>query len=278
MAEETHSTPHAYFVRSGATEFTEGTRISYFTSTEHATGSWQDDELYMAAVSGLVAAELEAYEPRENFATSRISFDILGKLHAGEVKVTTRNIRPGRTIELVQSTVEAQGRAVLTARTWRLISSDTSRAHRLHDDTLLAPIDQCSPDAGFNKRWAGGLVASIQSRAADDHAPGHGRIWANTEIPMILDEPTSPFVHAIGMIDIANGLAPAVEPYHDEVYFANVDLSIHLMREPSEDWLGMATSVSLGDNGLGVTSTVLSDSKGYLGRAEQSLSVRDMRA
>ncbi|MDN6639085.1 MAG: thioesterase family protein, partial [Yaniella sp.] len=108
--EPTKTEDSAYFRRINSIEMSEDVRTSYFVSTPHAQGAWQDDELHMAPVSGLVAAELEAYQPREDFITTRISFDILGKLHAGEVKVVTETVRPGRTIELIQSTVYAPGR------------------------------------------------------------------------------------------------------------------------------------------------------------------------
>src|SRR5690625_1832435 len=136
QATQPHET--AYFRRTKPIEISEDVRTSFFVSTQHAQGAWQEDELHMAPVSGLVAAELEAYHPRKDFLTSRISFDILGKLHAGEVKVVTETIRPGRTIELIQSTVYAQGRAVLVGRTWKVIASDTSRIDGLTDKQLTS--------------------------------------------------------------------------------------------------------------------------------------------
>src|SRR5690625_2808788 len=119
--------PHetAYFRRTKPIEISEDVRTSFFVSTPHAQGAWQEDELHMAPVSGLVAAELEAYQPRKDFITTRISFDILGKLHAGEVKVVTETVRPGRTIELIQFTVFAQCRAVLVVRSKIVIDLDT---------------------------------------------------------------------------------------------------------------------------------------------------------
>src|SRR5699024_8375688 len=98
----------AFFRRTKPIELSEDVRTSYFVATSHGGGAWQHDGLHVAPVSGLVAAQLEAYQPREDFITTRSSFDILGKLHAGEVKVVTESVRPGRTIELTQSTVYAQ--------------------------------------------------------------------------------------------------------------------------------------------------------------------------
>src|SRR5699024_9439867 len=111
--EPTKTEDSAYFRRINSIEMSEHVRTSYLVCPPPAQCARQDDELHMAPVSALVAAALDAYQPREDLITTRISFDILGKLHAGEVKGVTETVRPGRTIELIQSTVYAQGRAVL---------------------------------------------------------------------------------------------------------------------------------------------------------------------
>src|SRR5690625_3097389 len=271
QATQPHET--AYFRRTKPIEISEDVRTSFFVSTQHAQGAWQEDELHMAPVSGLVAAELEAYHPRKDFLTSRISFDILGKLHAGEVKVVTETVRPGRTIELIQSTVYAQGRAVLVGRTWKIISSDTSRVASICDP-VLPPVEDAEPWQGMSDRWPGGFIRSIQARKFPDHAPGHGRVWITTDIDVIEGEPTSPFAKLIGLTDTANGLAPLAEPSTENVFFANVDLTIHFLREPVGEWLGLAIAANIGKTGGGITSAVLYDTDGLLGRSEQAQTVR----
>ena len=271
--EATQLADTAYFRRIKPIEMTEDVRTSYFTSTPHAQGAWQHDELHMGSVSGLVAAELEAYQPRDDFLTTRVSFDILGKLHAGELKVVTGTVRPGRTIELIQSTVYAEGRAVLVGRTWKVIASDTSRVSEITDPSL-PPVDEAEPWEGMTDRWPGGFIRSIQTRKFADHAPGHGRAWITSEIDIIEGEPTTPFMRLMGLADVANGLAPVADPLTDKVFFANVDLTIHFLREPVGQWLGLATSGNIGQTGGGITSAILYDANGVLGRSEQSQTVR----
>ena len=271
--EPTKTEDSAYFRRIKPIEMSEDVRTSFFVSTKHAQGVWQDDELHMAPVSGLVAAELEAYQPRENFLTTRLSFDILGKLHTGEVKVVTETVRPGRTIELVQSTVYAQGRAVLVGRTWKVIASDTSRVAKVNDPEL-PPVEDAEPWTEVSTKWSGGFMRSICARKFSDHAPGHGRVWITTDIDVIEDETPSSFVKFVGLADTANGVAPVAEPHADNVFFANVDLTIHFLREPVGQWLGLATSANMGGTGGGITSAILYDAAGALGRCEQSQTVR----
>src|SRR5699024_8233059 len=152
----------------------------------------------------------EAYQAREDFITTRISFAILGKLHAGEGKVVTETVRPGRTIELSHSSCYAQGHAVLGGRTWKGRASDTYRVATLHDPQLH-PVDPAEPWNQVALRWPGGFIRSLECRVFEDHAPGHGRAWITTDIDVIEGEKPSPFVKLVGLTDTANGIAPIAE-------------------------------------------------------------------
>lgn len=54
----------------------------------------------------------------------------------------------------------------------------------------------------------------------------------------------------------------------------NVELSIHLHRQPVWGWVGLDTSVIFGSDGVGLTTSVLHDVHGPVGRVEQLLTVR----
>ena len=56
--------------------------------------------------------------------------------------------------------------------------------------------------------------------------------------------------------------------------FPNVDLTIHLHRQPAGRWVGLDTTVVFGPTGQGITSTVLHDLAGPVGHAQQMLTVR----
>ncbi|WFP15228.1 thioesterase family protein [Citricoccus muralis] len=249
------------------------TRVSLFESTRHAQGTWQEDELHMAPVSGLVVAELEAHEKRDDFVTGRLSFDILGKLHEGKQRVTTRTIRPGRTIELVESTLESGGRTVLRARAWRLQRQKLDPEAILPLPSNLTPVEECVADDRL-QQWPGGFIASVQTRVAHDHAAGHGRGWIASGVELIAGETTSSLASLMALADTANGVAPVLPAGKGGYVFPNVDLTLHLVREPVGAWLGLATSTVVGSEGLGINSAELYDERGFFGRSEQLQTVR----
>ena len=102
--------------------------------------------------------------------------------------------------------------------------------------------------------------------------PGRAWTWILPAVPLLEGEPVSTTARLVSLIDIANGVTPRVDPR--EVAFPNLDLTAHLFRHPVGEWLGFRTTVSFGESGLGVTSSVLHDETGPFGTLEQSLTVR----
>jgi hypothetical protein len=96
----------------------------------------------------------------------------------------------------------------------------------------------------------------------------------STDIDLINDQPVSDLARFVGLIDTANGIAVRESP--KEWMFPNVDLTIHLFRQPHGRWVGLDTTVTFGAGGHGLTSTVLHDIDGPVGRSEQILVVKPL--
>ncbi|NUP75084.1 MAG: thioesterase family protein [Sinomonas sp.] len=243
-----------------------------YRSTIHVQGAWNANEQHMAPASGLLAHALERHEPRGGLRIARISYEILGLIHAGECEITTRTVRPGRTIELIEAELSAQGRVAIRAAAWRLVQSDTS-AVAAFEDPRIPPIEDCERWDGTTE-WPGGYIRSLEMYQAPDHRSGSGTVWIRTPYALI-DKVQSPdWVRLMGLVDTANGIATRVPPGPNSWAFPNVDLQVHLYRQPSGEWLGIDNAVTFGADGIGLTSSVLHDLDGPFGRAEQVLTLR----
>lgn len=142
----------SYYQLLGRQEQADGSIIARYMSTIHAQGAWNENEQHMAPATGIISHELQHFSPRTDMRIARISLDIFGLIHAGEFKITTRTIRAGRTIELIESVLTAKGKVSITARAWRLQMSDTSAVAGLKTHR--------SPSRTIDGRWmCSGLVA-----------------------------------------------------------------------------------------------------------------------
>lgn len=252
--------PDAFYVRRGERRF---------ASTLHSQGAWQPGEQHLAPASGLLLAEVERRLHSDKLV-SRASFDVLGVIHSGEFDIDVQVVRPGRTIELVEASMRHGDRTSIRARIWRLAATDTARVEGIEWNALPAPGDMRA--LAMSALWQGGFVASLEARRADDARPGRGRSWIRTPYPLVAGECDPPVAGFLKLVDTANGLAVRQRP--GDAFFANVDLTVHFLRQPEAGWVGFDTRVSFGPSGLGETFSVLSDVHGPVGTAAQSLTVR----
>lgn len=245
-----------------------------YRSTVHAQGAWNPGEQHMAPATGLLVHELERFQAREGLRIVRVSLDILGLIPGGGFTVTTRMVRPGRRIELIEATLEAHGRTSIVARAWRLATGDTSAVAHVQEPSIPGP-EKCV-ERELSARWPGGYIASLTGLGDPASGGGQGMAWLSNDLEMVDGEETTPLVRLLGMVDTANGVAARLDPR--AWAFPNVDLQIHLFRAPIGRRLGLRVLQSVGEDGVGLTSSVLHDEQGPFGRAEQILTVREQAA
>jgi len=247
-----------------------------FRPTAHTGGAWRpDDEQHFSPLGGLIVHAIDGFlAPREGrgMHLSRITFDILGFLAREELEIHVDTVRPGRTIELVEATVVIAGRVAVITRAWLLAVYDTA-AVAGGAAGPLAPPDEL-PTRPLASVWPGGYIASLDLRPVEPPRPGRARTWVSTDLELVAGEPSTSLARYVALVDTANGVAVREPP--TAWLFPNVDLSIHLHRQPAGRWVGLDTTVVFGAEGQGVTSTVLHDTGGAVGYAHQILTIRPL--
>lgn len=246
-----------------------------YKPTPHVGGAWATDEQHFSPLGGLIVHAIDRYlaaQPDNGLVLSRISFDILGRLALDECEVRVETVRPGRTIELVEAVVLMAGRPVVRARGWLLGSFDTSAVAGGGADALTPP-EALSPWP-MASVWPGGYIASLDVRPLAPPQPGRTTAWISTDLDLVAGQTASPLASYVALVDTANGIAVRQSP--TAWMFPNVDLTVHLHRQPEGNWTGLDTTVTFGPTGQGITSTVLHDVSGPVGHAQQMLTVRPL--
>lgn len=263
----TDSTVPAYFRRLDT---------SRFTATDAVQGAWNIDEQHIAPALGLLTHVLERdHRARHDppLTISRISFDILGTLPIDTVGTSTRIVRAGRTIELAEATLHHGGRAVVIARAW--FSQDNDTAAIAGTDLSRIPAPDTMRTWSPTHIWPGQFVTTIEVRREESER-GRAQFWMRPRLPLLEGETSSPTARLLGLVDIANGITPRVQPGH--AYFPNLDLTAHMFRPPTTAWIGFDTTVSFGPRGHGLTHSILHDELGPIGALQQALTVRPCAA
>ncbi|WP_150462245.1 thioesterase family protein [Nesterenkonia ebinurensis] len=263
------TTPSAYFTALGS---------GRYLATEATGGAWDPAEQHIAPSLGLLVHALERSEhtqagPGSRLSLSRLCFDIYGVVPIAEVEVASSVLRPGRTIELSEATLSHAGRTVAVLRAWALAASDTHDMEISALPTMPAPetMELWNPD----HQWPGGFIRTLPESRHRKINPGRAQAWARSTAKLVAGEETSALADYIGLIDVANGAAAAID--HSKAAYPNVDSTVSLFRHPKGKWVGLDVTQSAGPGGVGLTHTVLHDEHGPLGTLSQTLTIRRVK-
>ena len=242
-----------------------------FVATGATAGPWSADAQHGGPPSALAARELERHEPDENMRLARVAVDILRPVPVGPLTASTRTLRPGKRVALLETVLESNDQPVLVARGWRIM--------KLADGPVVTRAAAAPeiPAAAKEPRFPGGNVDGYLSHTewrfetGNFDEPGPCKTWARPRIPLLPGEETSPMARSLLLADSGNGVSMALDP---RIYiFINVDLTVILHRDPAGEWLLLDAATTMDGTGTGLAETKLSDTAGEVGVGLQTLLV-----
>ena len=239
-------------------------------ATAHTAGPWDAGAQHGGPPSALLAREIQRCAPRDDMVVARFTCEILRSIPVGEVRVEARLARPGRNVELLTAIASANGREVARASAWRVRRTDgTEVAPRQPAPPGLPEQDFTPPPEG----WSGGYLSAIEWRATHGgfRAPGPATVWARMRYPLVPDEEPSPLERLLAIADSGSGASWELDLRH--WHFINPELTVHLHREPTGEWICLDAQTAISPGGAGLATSVLSDLGGPVGVAAQSLLV-----
>ena len=244
-----------------------------FHATFATTGPWFADAQHAGPPSALLARAVERCAPQPGTQIGRITVDVLGPVPAGEVSVRAAVERPGRSITLLVAELTAGGRAVMRARAWRLATGDTAGVATADIPTLPGP-DTALPRTERPPGWLPGFIDALEWRWVHGWLgdPGPGAVWTRQRVPLVEGEEPTPLQRLLLVADSGNGAAAPLDIR--EWLFVNTELTVHLHRPPSGEWMAVDARTTLGPSGMGTVAGLLYDDQGQVGRCAQCLTVR----
>jgi hypothetical protein len=246
-----------------------------FVATPHTVGPWDPRLQHAGPPSALVTRAIEATPSAIDGPTqlARITVEILSGVPVGEVTVRAAVARRGRSVELVEAELAADGRPILRARAWRIRVAKLA----LPDAALPAlPPAPARPPARSQftaPLWQAGYLDAIEWRFAEGHfeRPGPAAAWARQLMPLVAGEEPTGVQRLVLLADSGNGLSQMLDV--TRWWFINTELTVHLHREPVGEWLCLRSTSILGETGMGVAESELYDESGRVGRGAQALMV-----
>jgi len=234
-------------------------------------GPWDPGAQHAGPPAALLGRAIEA----DGRHVGRITIEILRPVPIAPLAVTHRVVRPGRAVELVEAVLaEATGerRELARALAWRLLPQagiepgEPDPPPPGPEAGRTVPFFATGQDEGFHTAMDMRFVEGAFTE------PGPAVVWLRMRQPLVAGEPVSPLARVLVAADAGNGVSATLD--HRRFLFINTELTVHLLREPAGEWVCLDAVTRLGAPGLGLAESVLSDERGRLGRAAQTLLVR----
>lgn len=239
-----------------------------YLATEHTAGPWDPRLQHAGPPAALLARAIERCEPREEMLISRLTFEILHAVPVGEVEVTARVARPGRSVELIEAHLLAGGREVVRASAWRVL-----RAQGPGTQPTYVPPPLPADEAPMPEQLSSGYLRAVEWRPVHGSfvEPGPAAAWTRLRMPVVADSAPSGLERVLAVADSGNGISGVLDM--SEWWFINPELTVHIEREPRGEWICLDASTSIQTGGAGLATSTLSDADGRVARGAQTLYV-----
>jgi hypothetical protein len=238
----------------------EGDRV---TPSELTRGPWDPDSQHAGPPSALLARAIELCEPRDGMRVGRVTVEILAPLPIAPMTVNANVARPGRSVEMVEASLEGSDGPLMRARGWRLAESEVTADWEREEPPPGREAAEALEFFPTGERAGWHTAMEIFFARGRFLEPGPATVWMRPKVALVAGEEITPLQRVMLAADGGNGVSAPLD--WARFIFINTDLTVHLLRPPRGEWVCLD---------VGMTDTALWDEHGRIGRAAQTLLVR----
>jgi hypothetical protein len=239
-------------------------------TSSNAAGPWDSTMQHGAAPAALVTWAAEAIPTAAPMQIVRVTIDLMRPVPVAALTIETEVLREGRKIQLCAIRLLANDVVVVRATVLKVRADRLPLPSGIADAAIdVPPPEQGEPmESPFSRTpFVTGLSVSMVRGGFLKIGPA--AIWYRIDRPIVEGAAISQTIRAVVAADFCNGTSSVLD--FDKWTFLNADLTVSLARAPVGDWILLNAETWIGPDGAGIAAGRLGDSKGYFGRAVQSL-------
>ncbi len=225
-------------------------------------GPWSETSLHGRVVIGLLAREIERAYGGEDFMPARLTVDMYRLPDLSPVEVTTRAVRDGKRIKVIDAEFFSDGVSMARATCQLLRRTQNPAGNVWSPPSWGAPGPDDVPAIG-GEGSLGGMWA-VRPITGAFGSLGLRRLWMSEVRELIGGEPLTPFSRVALAADFASPFANAGDA---GLAWINSDVTVYLHREPVTKWIGFEVVNHHATDGVAVGECWLHDEAGPIGTA-----------
>jgi hypothetical protein len=235
----------------------------HYVPTPAARGPWDPNSLHGRVIAGLLGAEIERLHGDPDFIPARLTVDMYRLPDLSPVEVTTRVVREGYRIKVIDAEFISAG--VSAGRATCQLLRRTERP----DGTVWTPPDwdvpkpdEIPPPEPRNHPMGG--MWAMRPITGGFGVVGQKRTWMAEVRELVEGRALTPFVRVAVAADFASPFANAGD---QGLKYINSDVTVYLHREPAGEWIGFEVTDHGATDGVAFGQCRLYDVEGPIGEA-----------
>lgn len=243
--------------------------------SELTRGPWDAGSQHAGPPAALLGRALERLPVADGapMRIGRVTYEVLRPVPIAPLRVKAWVERDGRRVQMLGASLHSEDEEVMRARAWRLRTDAVELDVELpREAPVHGPGD--GTDAPFFPTGAtDGYHTAVEYRFIRGGflEPGPAVVWMRSRVAVVAGEELSPLQRVLVVADSGNGVSATLD--WRRFLFINVDLTVHLSRLPTGEWVCLDAVTRPEPDGVGFADTALSDEAGRIGRAVQTLLV-----
>jgi acyl-coenzyme A thioesterase PaaI-like protein len=241
-----------------------------YLATPATEGPWSPEFQHGGPPTALLVHAMEQTGPRDTALLTRITAEFVAPVPVAELRTVTRVVRDGRNTQLLAAELVAADRTVMRAAAWRLRRTGLAGLDTVGDGPPPAiPTGTVDSPVGLDF----GYAAAVEWRVAagTTTGPGPATVWTRLRTAVVAGTDPSGVQRVVAVADSGSGVSAELD--FAGWSFLNVDLTVHLVRPPVDEWVCLDARTQVDPGGVGLAETRLWDRRGRIGTAAQSLLV-----
>ncbi len=245
-----------------------------YTGRDPARGPWAPDHCHAGPVAGALARSVEQRLGPDRQLV-RLTIDLIRPVPMAGFTVAVEVMREGRRLATAAGELVATDGKVCARATAMLITPGPEHDYPTVPDDVPAamhmaepggfPVSEALHDLPFFTNFV-----ELRYPPGQSQAPGPTTVWMRTPA-LIAGEDPSPFQRLCPLSDCGNAIGRNADL--GRYRFLNTDLTIVAHRPSAEEWMMSTARSHWQGNGIGLAEAHLSDSRGPIATALQSLTL-----
>lgn len=247
-------------------------------STRLSAAEWYPDGQHGGVVAALIARAVEMSPSLTPMEVARITVELFRVIPVTRLEVVLERVREGKRIQTSEVRLYAGDLELARGLVQRLRVADLDLPSSFSEPVRRPTgphglpaysFSEVVPFPDLGQVTFGRHALEIAEASGTFREPGPATVWFRFKSPLVKGEDMTPAQRAVLAADFSNGLSRFADG--NQWVFMNSDLSVHLARLPTSDWIALDGESIWNSNGRGVATSHLFDETGPIGRATQTL-------